>query len=426
MKDANVKLKINGDAAGFVRSAETAKSAAASSAAAIAAAYNSTAAAVKAVSAALGGFRAALGSFNAVVAIANNLWSVIEKVRGAISGATEATDEFAEAAKRVTEAGVSSSLFSALKDQADAAGVAADEFSEKLKQFKEHKITFDQLAAAIGTTATALHGAAAGRGGEMAELIAGYHESDARAVEGDARRKQEGEAVRRLVRDIYRAGDDFGNGNAAAGLWDRLLGIAGGDAGKAGELFNENKSWWMTRSVGVGMYGDEALRNASGRYAARQAEREAAARAETEAADKEAARLAAEEKAKADKAAAEEKARADEKARREKEAADEKARKEREAAEAAEAKRQSDYDAAFTGRVRTEMLKQREIESVRVSAPSAASSPGAYGALFGADPSALNRERMDRERNDRLRAIDEKYAETLRKFDETLEILKGG
>ena len=422
MKDANVKIKINGDASGFKQASEEAKATAQRDASAITMAYNGVATGIKAVTTAAQGLKAALGQVQLVMTMVSSAIYIFKNIRDAITGAKEATDDYAAAAKKLGEGGVSASLFTALKEQTDIAGLAADEFSEKLKQFKEHKITFDQLAAAIGTTATALHGAAAGRGGEVAELIADYAAGDAAAKEAEENQAIKRKAVGRLVRDIYRRGDQFGNG--ADELWDKLLGVTGGDVGKAGELFNENRSWWMTRAVGVGMYGDEALRNASGRYAARQAEREAAARAETEAADKEARRLAAEEKAKADKAAAEERARAEEKARREKEAADEKARKEREAAEAAEAKREADHEKAITDRARAEMLKQREIESVRVSAPQAASAPGTYGALFGNDPSALNRERMERERTDRLKSIDEKYAETLRKLDEMIENTK--
>ena len=257
MKDANVKINITGDASQFAKASAEAQAEAQSSAAAIAAAYNSAATAVRAVTTAAHGFKAALGELQLIVTLVSAGIHVFERVRDWITGAAEATDEFADAAKKVTESGIGTSLFSALREQAERAGIAADEFSEKLKQFKEHKITFDQLAAAIGSTADALHEGAAGPKGEMDELIEEYAGKDARRKERAERGEVEEKALRRLVKDIYWHADDFGNG--ADELWDKLLGIAGGDVGKARDLFNENRPWWMNRAVGVRGFGMAAL-----------------------------------------------------------------------------------------------------------------------------------------------------------------------
>ena len=92
---------------------------------------------------------------------------------------------------------------------------------------------------------------------------------------------------------------------------------------------------------------------------------------------------------------------------------------EEEAARAA-ARRERHVD-AITGRASAAMQMYREIDAVRVSAPAAASSPGQYGALFGLDPSQANRERMDRERNERIKAIQEKFEKVLLNWDKIIE-----
>lgn len=410
MKDANVKAKINGDASGFVRASAEAKATAQRDSGAIAQAYASVAVSVKAVTQAAHGLKAALGEIQLVATIVASVISAVKNLRDWIVGATEATDEFAEAAKKLGEGGVSASIFSALKEQADAAGMAADEFSEKLKQFKEHKITFDQLAASIGTTAAALHGAAAGPTGEMAGLVAEYAARDAASKDAEVQSAARGKALDRLVREIYRETSDIGGPEE---LWDKLLGAAGGDVGRAREGFLSHRSF-RDRLIGPDIDIDRELGAASRRYAARQAEREAAARAETEAADKETARLAAEEKAKADKAAAEEKARADEKAR-----------KEREAAEAAEAARQGRIEDLEARQVDARWKAQLEKDSIRVSQPAAINSYNAVGGLVGADPTALNAARMEAERARAVADIDRKCADAVAALQKQIDILRG-
>lgn len=429
-KDAKVKLKIDGDATGFKKATSEAEATARSSASRIASAYSAVSDSVKGATVAMQGLKSAMGWLSMGVALVSRLWNVVDKLRDAYASAGRASDELAASARKLSDEaagnGLDLSLYTALKDQAEKAGVAADEFSQKLKDFKEHKITFDELAASIGSTASAMARAASAADASnvgtrhLAERAA----ADAVAAESKSAAETEAAGLHEIVGEILRRGDRFGRGGADVdALWDKLLEAAGGDVSRAGAIFNENRGFWngivRPHSVGVAMYGDEALRGAASRYAGNRAAEAAARQAEIDRANAEV------EAARQADLIARLQANVNEydpyEARRlaEEEAA--RAAAEAEKRAAADAARREKHVDAITGRASAAMQMYREIDAVRVSAPAAASSPGQYGALFGLDPSQANRERMDRERNERIKAIQEKFEKVLLNWDKIIE-----
>ena len=422
-KTAEVRTKLTGDSTGLRRELDLSKSEVAKYARDVTQRLRAIQAAVQSIN-----IVASVAGFVAIAKQAIETYRTLSKwIRGTSDEAEAAAAKATEAARKMRDeaakAGVDTSLYDALREQAEKAGVAADELAEKLKQFREHKLTFDELAASIGGTRDAIVAAAnaADRGNVGRRYLAEKGDREAAAATRAEAAETERQGLRAIVRDIARLADKFGNGGSeVAALWDRLLEAAGGDTAKAAEIYNANRSIFG-RAVGVGMYGDEALRGASGRYAANQAASAARRQAAIDAANQAAAAAAAEAKAKADAAAAEEKAKADEKARREKEAADAAAAK---AAEA-EAARQKKIDDLEAKKIDVRWRAQRAEEAVRVSAPSAINSYNAIGGLVGADPTARNAARMEAERTRAVADIREKCDAAVRALEEELKVLRG-
>ena len=422
-KTAEIKTKLTGDATGLRRELDVSRSDVARYARDVTARLKAIQAAVQSIN--------IVASVAGFVGIAKQAISVYNDLRKWIRGTSEEAEKAAaaatEAARKMRDEageGVGIALYDALREQAEAAGVAADALSAKLREFREHKITFDELAASVGATRDALAGAesaAAGRTvGTRYLAERGDAEAARKAREDAANTEREG--IRAIVREIYARGDRFGRGAATDDLWDRLLEAAGGDAARAGELYNENRGWTNFRAVGVGMYGDEALRAASGRRAARQAAAEAAREAGRQAHD-------AEVRAQREAAAKEE----EDRQRRENERAAAAAEAER---QRAEAQRQREEAAAQAKADKIEKLEGRVIEArwrgqraedaVRVSAPQAINSLNTIGGLIGSDPTALNAARMEAERTAAVNAIRESTAAAVRALEEEIRILREG
>ena len=236
---------------------------------AMARAYASVSVQVKAVSSAISGFQKALGIWNQIFVAVNATIEVAKKGMDVIRNFGKASEEAAESAAKFAErangTGLDVSLYDAIAAAAKTAGVEADEFSKKLREFKEHKITFDELAASIGTTGDALLDAADAADAStvgrryLARRKGEADEAKARAEQEMAER----ESLREIAAQIVKNGDAYGRGEAAAPYWRMLIEAAGGDIGRAGELFNENVPWYGMRRVGQRMFGDEALRGAA-------------------------------------------------------------------------------------------------------------------------------------------------------------------
>lgn len=307
-------------------------------------AYASVAAQVKAVSSAVSGFQKMLGIWSQVATAVNSTIEIIKKVRDWWENAGRAAEEYAQAAQAAIEEanaiGGDTALFDALKDAADAAGVSADEFAQKLREFKEHKITFDELAASIGSTRDALLDAADAADPASAGLryLAGKRGAEAGAKAAADREKANDAGLRELVADIEKAG-----GNDPE-LFDRLLEAAGGDSLKARRILEEKRSF-KSRMLGPSnlatLGGHDSLYEAQLRWDARGGKSQAQADREAEIArNDEAAKAAAAEKAAKAEAEAKEKAAREAKTQEERAAREAEAAAARKAAEDARAARE--------------------------------------------------------------------------------------
>jgi len=273
----------------------------------MASAYASVSVQIKSVSAAVSGFQKALGIWAQVATLVSHAVTLTQKAIAVVRDFGKASEEAAESAAKFAErangTGLDVSLYDAIAEAAKSAGMEADEFSKRLREFKEHKITFDELAASIGTTGDALLDAAdAADASTVGRRYLARRKGEADEAKARAEQeKAEREGLREIAAQIVKKGDAFGRGEAAAPYWRMLMEAAGGDIGRAGELFNENVPWYGMRRVGQRMFGEEALRGAAASYAADREAAEAARRAAIAAQD---AATEAERKAEAEKAAA--------------------------------------------------------------------------------------------------------------------------
>ena len=430
---AEIKTKLTGDATGLRRELDVSRSDVARYARDVTARLKAIQAAVQSINivASVAGF---VGIAKQAISVYNDLrkW-----IRGTSEEAEAAAAKATAAARKIRDeaagAGLDMSLYDAIREQADAAGVAADDLNEKLRQFREHKLTFDELAAAIGGTRDVIEAAAnvADQTNVGRRYLAERGDAEAAAATAKESRDTEQQGLRAIVRDIARLADKFGNGGPeVAALWDRLMEAANGDASRAAEIYNANRSRFG-RAVGVAMYGDEALRAAAGRYAGNQAARAAERQGAIDAADAEARRARERElEAKIGEGTQEYnpyQAYADEQraeAQRQREEAAAQAQRQREEA-AAQAK--ADKIENLEGRViEARWRGQRAEEAIRVSSPSAINSLNAIGGLVGADPTALNAARMEAERTAAVNAIRESTAAAVRALEEEIRILREG
>lgn len=388
----------------------------------IAEAYGKASKEVAGISSAVRRFQSMLGIFSQVSMAAFAVVELFQKARDAIANAGKAADDLADSARRAVEAaspaGGDLPLFTALKESAEAAGVPADELSRKLAEFREHKITFEELAASVGKTGDALMDAAekAGNWNVGRRYLAERRSRDEAAAEEAEGWKAERAGLKEIAREIVRNGGDNGNAAASWQYWDMIAQAAGGDEKRMKDIFRANRSWrdrLAGTDVDVG-YGDIAIAGAAERYRAQGAANDRA-RAEEAAANDAAVSAARDEEA-------------------ERQLADFIAGLERIAEERAEAAaRRADAIRGAEGRrdegrAGAEAAAARAREAISVSAPAAISSTGEQGGLLGGrDPTIANIERMERERNKKLDDIQRKLDETLagveRRFDETISRL---
>lgn len=418
-KTAEIKTKLTGDATGLRRELDVSRSDVARYARDVTARLKAIQAAVQSINivASVAGF---VGIAKQAVSVYNDLrkW-----IRGTSEEAEAAAAKATEAARKMRDEageGVGVALYDALREQAEAAGVAADALSAKLREFREHKITFDELAASIGSTRDALaaaEDAAAARTGGT-RYLADRGDAEAARERREAERENNLAGVRALVRDIARMASDGGN-RGADELYDRLLDIAGGDAAYARQIFDANRSW-RERLRGVSAasgWGDLAFEGAAARYAER-GSAAAQARSARDAADADAARAARE---------------ADLIARLQ---ANVPEYNPYEAYAEAERKRQRDEAAAQALADKISGLEtrasdarergRRAEDAVRVSAPQAINSLNSIGGLIGSDPTALNAARLEAERAAAVNAIRESTAAAVRALEEEIRILREG
>lgn len=425
-KTAEIRTRLTGDATGLRRELDVSRSDVARYARDVTERLKAIQAAAQSIN--------IVASISGFIGIAKQAISVYNDLRKWIRGTSEEAEKAAaaatEAARKMRDeaakSGVDTSLYDVLREQAEKAGVAADELSEKLKQFREHKLTFDELAASIGGTRDAIESAAnaADKTNVGRRYLAERGDREARAATAAEAAENERQGLRAIVRDIARLADKFGNGGQdVAALWDRLLEAAGGDAAKAADIYNANRSV-LGRAVGVGMYGDEALRAASGRYAGNMAARAARRQAAIDAADAE-ARRARERGLEAKIREGTQEYNPYQAYAEEQRAAAAAAAEARKAAES-EAGRQRRIEDLEAKQVDVRWRAQRAEEAVRVSAPSAINSYNAVGGLVGADPTAMNAMRMEAERARAVEDIRGKLVEALRALQTEIDILREG
>lgn len=379
----------------------------------IAEAYGKASKAVSGISAEVRRFQSMLGIFSQVSMAAFAVVELFQKARDAIANAGKAADDLADSARRAVEAASSAGgdlpLFTALKESAEAAGVPADELSRKLAEFREHKITFDELAASVGKTGDALMDAAekAGNWNVGRRYLAERRSSDEAAAKEAEGWKAERAGIKEIVREIVRNGGPGGNGQGATAYWDMTAQAAGGDEARMRDIFRANRSW-RDRLAGADVdagYGDIAILDSAERYRAQGAANDRA-RAEEAAANDSAVSAARDEET-------------------ERQMADFFAGLERIAEErAAAAARRADAIRSAEGRrdkgiAGAEDAAKKAREAIRVSAPEAVNEYARSGGLLGGESVGRALADMARERNVRL-------AEIQRRFDETVEKLEEG
>jgi len=438
-QQAGFNVRITGDGAQAKAEMNSVSSAASSGAQAIAAAYSSVAVSVRVATSAVNTFKAAMGLWSQVLGAVSHLVSLVGKAvdffRNLGKASEEAMASAAKFAERAKDSGLDASLFDAVAEAAGKAGVAADELAEKLKQFKDFKITFVELAAAIGSSGEELKEIARAfdRNNVGSRFLADEAARTGREKEAAERAGNEAEGRRALVAALSRAGDN-GNGAESAAIWDRIMEWAQGDRSRAESFFEENKPWWMFRNIGALGFGTQGLDAAEARYADRERGRreardrelaEQAAKVEAErraAAEKEAAK-AAEEAAAEEKRIAEEKRREAEAARKAAEAAQREADRKKAAHDRNVDQYQEAMDAA---------LKYRDdaSASITVSAPQVISEYARRGGMLGGDSAGDNLRRMAEERNRKLTEIEARFREMLDKaqkhYDANEKALNGG
>ena len=428
--EAKIQVAIDGDARGAKRAMQEATDAARKMSAEVSASSTSAASAVEAIGKAAGGLRAAVGMIGGTIAAATAAIAVGRRLYQSWRDAGKAADELAASAKRAADAasaaGLDLSLYDAVREAAERAGVPVEELNKKLAEFAQHKLTFQELAESVRATGDAIQQAAsrADAGNVGTRYLAERAKADADAAAARSARETEQAGLREIVRGIARGSNAIGGGNSYVdALWDRLLEAAGGSAERAGELYNANRTYWNTAQFGVfrsgggvaGAYGVQAAEEAAARWRQRREEAEARRRAEIEARDREtAAQREREAQAAREKAEAE--------AARE---AERKAAEERRAAEAA-ARLAQQLDALAERREETARAREEAIDAVTVRAPTGANALASAGGLLGADMAQRNIERMDAERNAKIDMLNQKFERAIEKIDQQIDILKGG
>jgi len=352
-----------------------------------------------------------IGGVFALVGMATRLYGIYKKL-------TEVNREYAaEARKAADEAaklGMTAAGLEAVRKAAEEAGVPADLLNEKLKEYKEHTATFDDLAAAVGKSADELRRmqdeAERGSSGTayMADIDRAVGKTEADKKSADI----EKQGLREATKAIGRSG-----GLSTRG-WDVLFDAAGGDAARVSQLYSENKPFYDPRSAES--YGPNVMPAGRARYQARQAEGAASSSAAEEDRDfwaraardaQDAADAIGEELEMQERLAAEATEIEKQRAARAKAAYD---------AEAAARDRESiQRQDAIDRRGEIEVDAQKRIDEITVAAPIAASAAASAGGFSGG--SMNNQFRMAFEREMKRDAIEREKITLLAEINASLK-----
>ena len=207
-----------------------------------------------------------IGGVFALIGMATRLYGVYKKL-------TEVNREYASEAKKAADAakefGMTAAGLVAVRKAADEANVPADLLNEKLKEYKEHKSTFDELASAVGKSADELRRMQdeADRGSVGSAALADYETSEQKAEQRKADEKREREGLRLIAKEA-RQYDGTPRGDRA---WDKLVVAAKGDEDRALAIYKHNQNP-LTRYINGGGGGTERwqIPAAMERYQARQ------------------------------------------------------------------------------------------------------------------------------------------------------------
>ncbi|MCK9468138.1 MAG: hypothetical protein M0Q49_01865 [Porticoccaceae bacterium] len=349
------------------------------------------------------------------------LYAIAERVVSWLGKVREETAKWArssrEAAQEAERLHLTAGALDAIRQAAEEAGTPIDALDRALADYRNHITTFEELAAAIGSTGDALAAieaaAAPGRAGrDYLEKLGKQQESEASAEEA---RKAEAAGFRAATEAI-RTGTPAEQREG----WDVLMRGAEGDIGRAGELYNTHKSWLNRSGVGVYGFGHFELQAAAGRYQGNQ----------QQLADDRAARIAAHD------AEVERRRQAEAEAKKQRE--EEIAARQREQEEAVaerrrlrahenevnraardEERRLENQQKAAAMRADLEASTAQKIDSITVDAPKAASSYGTIGGIMGGQ--VQNAQRLAEQRQARIEAIQLEHTRLLAEISAKLE-----
>lgn len=349
------------------------------------------------------------------------LYAIAERVVEWFQKAAEETRKWAdssrEAAREVERLNLTAGALDAIRQAAEEAATPVDTLDKALADYKNHIITFEELAKAIGSTGDALKGieeaAAPGRAGRDYLVKLGKRQESAATAEGESKAEAAG---------LRAATEAIRSGNPAAQQegWDVLMQAAEGNIGRAGDLYNTHKSWLNRSGVGVYGFGHFELQAAAGRYQANQQQQ----------ADDRAARIAAHDAEVERRRQAEaeaKKQREEENAARQRDQEEAAAERRRIRAHESEVNRDArNADRRLTNeKLASEQLEKlktataQKIKSITVDAPKAASSYGASGGIMGGQ--VQNAERLAEQRQARLEAIQNEHSRLLAEISQKLE-----
>ncbi len=427
--ESHVKVKIGGDSSELEEEFRKSESDAEKFKSSVVGSMRRMASGVSSVVLAFDKVKSAMEKAMAPVVVIRGVIDAFNWLRNAIKGADEATRELGASAldvsNKIKATGLVVELYNAIKAAADGAQISADELSRKLKEFAEHKITFDELAQSVNFTGEGIQRLSA----RLEHMSVGRrwlaeHEQQLQASEEAANNeKQERRGLRGIVRDIIRVGGKDGNNAAASSLWDQIAIAARGNRERIADIYNEYKPWWFMRRADIYGYATGAMDAAAERYERQKREREMERQAQVAAHDARVLReRASAASSRIEKSSVAVNART---VRAKNEAAAEEARRAQEAADREAARRQKVIDSRDK-RIADETVKlHTSINAITVAAPAAASGLGAQGGLVGIDMAQINRENMERERNRKIDDIVKNFDKLMRELDNQTKKLLG-
>ncbi len=354
MAVANVKVEYDADTSKAEAGAKRVQASAEAAASGVSKAYAKASAVVETFSSSVGKITGLLGNITAATQLITNAIGIYDKLKSYINGAKEAQDALNSSVLKYAE----NSEIALRAGEKRAAELAKQQQSRNEYQERE----------------------------KINEI-----------------------GIKDAVRNIVRRGGKDGLSAAVERDWDVLYEAAGGDYYKVQKLFAENKGFFSGKLVGKGGFGDTAFDEAKARAEKAAEEQAAAEEVLAKYAEREAQLEAEREQFLIDQAE-QEKAAALAEAEAAKKAAEAKREQER------LAKAQEDYDVKWTD---LHASKISDYAAVKVSAPGQMNSFVSSGGLIGGvDPVQSNIEKMDQERNNLLRKIDEKFNQQYLKLEE--------